>query len=286
MYELVAGSFSSIKVAAISLKPVKWNKSANADKLESMLRKAARTKAELLVATEGVLEGYVVNEVISDRTKIEAMRQVAEPIDGPNIRRFRSLARSLKKSLAFGFAERIGTEIFNAAIFIDHQGRIAGKYHKTQLNEGTDQSCMFNRVGKKLRAFNTPFGRVGFLICNDRWNPNIARALVLDGAQMLLICAYGSKKKEQNETVLARARENGVPIVEANVGVNVIVSKGEVAAYQWGNDKITTAVVDIPIQPSTKAARVVERGYLKWQKKEMFLRWRKTMRSLRKGARR
>ena len=104
MYELVPGSFSSIKVAAISLKPVKWNKSANADKLESMFRKAARTKAELLVATEGVLEGYVVNEVISDRTKIEAMRQVAEPIDGPNIRRFRSLARSLKKSLAFGFA--------------------------------------------------------------------------------------------------------------------------------------------------------------------------------------
>ncbi|GIT16216.1 MAG: hypothetical protein CM1200mP37_7970 [Chloroflexota bacterium] len=46
----------------------------------------------------------------------------------------------------------------------------------------------------------------------------IARTMVFDGAQMLLINSFGSKSKGQNETVLGRARENGVPIVEANVG--------------------------------------------------------------------
>ena len=78
---------------------------------------------------------------------------------------------------------------------------------------------------------------------------------MLDGAQYILIPSFGSKSKGQNETVLARARENGVPIVEANVGVNMIVSKGEVVAYAWGNDRITTATIDIPAPASTEAAR-------------------------------
>ena len=57
------------------------------------------------------------------------------------------------------------------------------------------------------------------MICADRANPLISRTLVLDGAQFILIPSYGSRKKWQNEAVLARGRENGVPVVQANVGV-------------------------------------------------------------------
>ena len=179
--------YKQVKVTAISLKPTKWDKPGNADAMERFFRKAAEDGPDLILQTEGVLEGYVVMDVIEGRKTADDLVEIAEPIDGEYIRRFQDLAKELQTCLAFGFAERIGGEVFNAAIFIDTEGEILGRYHKTQLAEGTDESWIFNRVGSTIRAFDTPFGRAGFVICNDRWNPMIVRTLVLDGAQYILI---------------------------------------------------------------------------------------------------
>ena len=269
--------YESVEVAAISFRPAKWDKAGNADRMEELFVRAAQKKPRLILTTEGALEGYVVMEIVEGRATAEAMLEVAEPIDGPYIRRFQKLARTLNTCLAFGFAERIGDEAFNCALFLDQEGEICGRYHKVQLAEGTHPSWQFNRVGHRLRAFDTPIGRAGFVICNDRWNPDIVRALVLDGARIILIPSYGAKTKRQNQAVLARARENGVPIVEANVGMNLIISKGEICAYQWGNDQITYGVVDIPAAPGAEAARQAEQDYLAAQSPEMELRYQRTM---------
>ena len=269
--------YESVEVATISFRPAKWDKAGNADRMEELFVRAAQKKPRLILTTEGALEGYVVMEIVEGRATAEAMLEVAEPIDGPYIRRFQELARTLNTCLAFGFAERIGDEAFNCALFLDQDGEICGRYHKVQLAEGTHPSWQFNRVGHRLRAFDTPIGRAGFVICNDRWNPDIVRALVLDGARIILIPSYGAKTKRQNQAVLARARENGVPIVEANVGMNLIISKGEICAYQWGNDQITYGVVDIPAAPGAEAARQAEQDYLTAQTPEMELRYQRTM---------
>ncbi len=272
--------YTPVRVAAISIKPTPWAKDANADKMEAFFREAADGEPDLVLTTEGVLEGYVVMDAVMDPEKGGAMLEVAEPIDGPYIARFRKLAKSLGTSLAFGFAERIDRDVYNTAVFIGPDGEICGKYHKVQLAEGAHESWYFNRVGKSLRAFDTPLGRAGFMICNDRWNPLIARTLVLDGARLLLIPSYGDKSKRQNEAVVARSRENGVPVVEANVGVNLIVSKGEQVAYAWGNDRITTAYVEMPAFPSTSLARSSEAEYLARQGPEMRRRYDETARRL------
>ena len=272
--------YDTINATAISIKPKKWDKAYNADKMEAFFREAARDRPDLMVTTEGVLEGYVVTDVIEQRKRAEAMLEIAEPLDGPYVTRFRRLAKALKSCLCFGFAERIGDDVYNSALFIDGQGEICGRHHKVQLAEGTHSSWNFNRVGSSLRAFDTPLGRAGILICNDRWNPLIARTLVLDGAQLLLIPSFGSKRRRQNQAVLARARENGVPIVEANVGMNLIVSKGEIAAYQWGNDRITTALIDVPATPSLDAARAYESEYVRRQVQEMDRRYQETMKRI------
>ena len=224
--------YTQVKATAISIKPKKWDKGFNADKVETFFREAAKEKPDVILTTEGVLEGLVSGDVIEHPEMGEAMLDIAEPIDGPYISRFRRLAKELSTCLCFGFAERVGDEVYNAAVFIDQAGEIRGHYHKTQLAEGTGPDWYFNRIGKTIRAFDTPIGRAGILICNDRWNPMIGRTLVLDGAQLLLITSYGMKTKVQNETVLARARENGVPIIEANVGMNV-----------WADRKATHAPI-------------------------------------------
>lgn len=272
--------YDIVKVSAISYRPIKWDKAANADAMEALFTKAAKENPQVILITEGALEGYIVSDVYEGRVPAREMLSIAEPVDGPYIQRFQKLARELHTCLCFGFAERIGDEVFNCALFLDRDGAICGKYHKSQLAEGTHPSWFYNRVGQQLRAFDTPMGRAGIVICNDRWNPLIVRSLVLDGARVIFIPSYGSRSKAQNETVLARARENGVPIVEANVGMNLIISQGEIVAYKWGNNRITTAEIAIPHAPSQTGARQAEAEYLRQQGPEMARRYQQTMQKI------
>ena len=273
--------YTSVKVSALSCRPRQWDKAHNADMVEEFVRRAVRARPDLVLTPEGVLEGYVVMDAIKDRSKRAAMLEIAEPIDGLYVKRFCRLARTLKVCIGLGFAERIRREVFNAAIFIDRRGRICGKYHKTQFAEGYHPSWTFNRIGRKLRAFDTPLGRAGFMICNDRGNPMIGRALALDGARLLLVPSYGNRSKPMNTAMLlARSRENGVPVVFANVGLNILISKGQVVAAEKALDRITTGVVEVPAPPSPHTARTAERTYLTAQGPEMRHRYRKLMADL------
>lgn len=266
--------FHRCKVAAINFVPEKWNKAKNAQKLEWFFSQAAKKGCQIALAPEGILEGYIFSDVIWHRERQEAFFDIAEPVDGRYMRHFKKLAQRLEICLCFGFARRSGDEIFNSAVFIDSEGKICGIHNK--LSEGTHPEWKFSRQGDKIRAFDTPFGRCGILICSDRWYPIIARTLVLDGAQFILIPTYGSKNRAQNKAVLARSRENGVPIVQANVGMNLIISKGEIVKFEYGKDRITTAFIDIPVRPGKQAARICENVFIKCQKK-MQINWFKIM---------
>ncbi len=241
-----------------------------------MFREAAANGAELALGPEGVLEGYVVNEIIAGTVSAKQMRDVAVSLNSPVINRFRALARELNMCLAFGLAEAIDKDVYNCAVFIDQTGRLRGTYHKMQLAEGYHSSWWYNRLGKNSRAFQTPYGRAGFLICNDRWNADIARIPVLDGARYLLIPSFGSRSKAQDKAVLERASENGVPIVEANVGVTLIISQGEIVAISRKKTTITYGTINIPAPPSKQNRDTHEQVFLTWRKKEMAVRYRQT----------
>ena len=266
--------FQSVDVAAISFVPERFEFDANCDRLEESFRKAAKEGAQIAVAPEGVMEGYVVNEIIGGNEPAARMNDVCVTMNGSPIRRFKKLAQELKLGLAFGCAEKIGRNVYNCAVFIDASGKLRGKYHKMQLAEGTHQSWWYNRLGKRSRAFNTPYGRAGFLICNDRWNADIARIPVLDGARYLMIPSFGSRSKSQDEAVLARARENGVPIIEANVGVTMLVSKGEIVARSRKMDTILYGTIEIPATAGSANRDAHERRFLSWRKTEMPRRFK------------
>ncbi len=265
----------SVRVAAISFVPEKLDLAGNADRLERAFREAAAGGAKIAVAPEGVLEGYVVNEMLAGKIPVARMRDAAIPIDHHLIRRFQDLAKSLGLCLVFGFAERISADVFNTAVFIDDAGVIRGKYHKMQLAEGYHPDWWWNRLGVQSRAFDTPYGRCGILICNDRWNPALARIPALDGAQFLVIPSYGSKSEAQDAAVLARGRENGLPVVEANVGVSLIVSGGEIAALRREAVAVTFSEIVIPTaavrDPAARDAE--EQKFLEWRSGEMRRRF-------------
>lgn len=260
-----------IRVAAISFEPQKFDLAGNARRLEQLFRDAQRGGARIAVAPEGALDGYVVNEIIAGTESAERMKDVAITIDGPVIGQFQKLAKELRMCLAFGFAERIGDDVYNSAVFIDHAGQLCGNYHKMQLAEGYDESWWFNRLGDKCRAFDTPFGRCGILICNDRWNPQLAKITALDGAQFLVIPSFGSTSEKQDEAVLSRSVENSIPVIEANVGVTLIVSENRIAAVDRAREHITFSEIVIPdARPVNATMRdEEEQRFLMWRTEEM-----------------
>jgi predicted amidohydrolase/acetyl esterase/lipase len=278
-------SAPTIRVAAISFVPQPLDLEGTARQLEAAFRKAAEGGARIAVAPEGVLEGYIINHILRGEIAAEKLREVAIPVDHALIQRFQSLARELRLCLVFGFAERIGTDVYNTAIFIDDQGNVCGKYHKMQLDEGYHPDWWFNRLGTTSRAFDTPFGRCGILICNDRWNPLLARIPMLDGAQFLVIPSYGSTSKEQDEEVLARSRETGLPVIEANVGVTLIASGGTVQAIERESATITFADIEIPdsVAPRESERNQAEQEFLRWRAAEMPLRYARRMEQIGKS---
>jgi predicted amidohydrolase len=209
---------------------------------------------------------------------------VAVKIDDPVIVRFQRLADELDMCLVFGFAERVGDDVFNCAVFIDHAGRICGKYHKMQFAEGYHPSWWFNRLGGKSRAFDTPYGRCGLIICNDRWNPTLARIPVLDGARYLIIPAFGSRSKSQDEAVQSRATENDVPIIEANVGVTLIIDRGATVAVQRLEETITFGSITIPAPVASNPSQRdrIEQEFLGWREAEMQRRYVQTIERLKR----
>ena len=272
-----------VRVAAISFVPVKFGLQQNADRLEAAFREAAAGEAKIAVAPEGVLEGYVVNEIIAGKHPAERINDVALTIDDAVIGRFRTLASELKMCLVFGFAERIDDEVYNTCVFIDDSGKICGRYHKMQFAEGYHADWWFNRLGSESRAFDTPYGRCGVLICNDRWNPDLAKIPALDGAQFLVIPSFGSRSESQDAAVLSRATENNLPIIEANVGVTLICSNNRIAAVDRREEAITYAEITIPPKRSADPDERdrVERRFLEWREAEMPLRYAKHVQKLR-----
>ena len=273
-----------VRVAAISFVPTKADVESNAARLEAAFRRAAQGGAKLAVAPEGIVEGYIVNEIIAGQMPAEKMREVALPIDHRIIRHFRDLAAELKLCLVFGFAEKVGDDVFNTAIFIDDAGAIRGTYHKMQLQEGCHPDWWFNRLGTASRTFETPFGRCGVLICNDRWNPALAKIPALDGAQFLVIPSFGSNSMNQDEAVIARSRENNnLPIVEANVGVTLVVSEGQPVSLSREKETVTLGEIVIPPATASRPAErdAVEREFLAWRETEMVRRYEVRMEKVR-----
>ena len=145
--------FQEVKVAAISFRPEKLKLDKNSKQLEEMFREAAAGGAQLAVAPEGVLDGYIVNEIISGKIPPEEIKRISLTMRSKTIQYFQDLAKSLNMCLVFGLAEKLAGEVYNCAVFLDQKGKLRGKYHKMQLAEGYHHSWWWNRLGKTTRAF-------------------------------------------------------------------------------------------------------------------------------------
>lgn len=111
--------------------------------------------------------------------------------DGPTTRLMQEIARKYSMVLVVPIYEEEMTGVFyNTAAVIDADGRYLGKYRKTHIPHclpGFWEKFYFAPGNLGFPVFETSYARLGVYICYDRHFPEGARALGLNGAEIVFI---------------------------------------------------------------------------------------------------
>ncbi|MBW4581888.1 MAG: carbon-nitrogen hydrolase family protein [Tildeniella nuda ZEHNDER 1965/U140] len=220
--------------------------SANLMLLEQTATTAAKQQANLLIFPELFLTGYNIGD---------AVKQLAEPCYGRSLQFAASIARECRLALLFGYAERDGETIYNAAALIDAEGNLAASYRKAHLF-GAEEQRLF--TPGQQRVLHTIAGvRVGVLICYDVEFPEAVRALALQGAELIAVPTALMFPYTQIPRVLipTRALENQVFVAYANrIGVEsslkycgfstIAAPDGTVLAQAGAEETLLVAEID------------------------------------------
>ena len=148
---------------------------------------------------------------------------IAEPIPGQTTNRLGEVAKKWNMYIVAALGEREGTAVYNTAVLIDRTGEIIGKYRKIQLPREEIEAGV--TPGNAFPVFDTDFGRIGMMICWDVQYAEPARALAVQGAEIIFLPIWGG-----NETLTkARAIENQVHVVSCGYSIASTIYD------PWGN---------------------------------------------------
>src|SRR4029079_1692771 len=118
--------------------------------------------------------------------------------DGPTTKRMQDLAKQTGMVLVVPMYEeddKASGIYYNTAAVIDSDGKYLGKYRKTHIPhvKGFWEKFYFRPGNLGYPVFETAVGKVGVYICYDRHFPEGARALGLNGAEMVFIPSATSR---------------------------------------------------------------------------------------------
>ena len=150
----------------------------NLEKHLAYIKEAQAGGADLLVFPELSLTGYVLQDLVP----VVAHRPQA---DDPVFRPLLEASREI--DLVVGFVEEDRRNRFFIASAYLSRGEVVHVHHKVYLpTYGLFDEGRFFALGDEVRAFDTRFGRVGMLICEDFWHASPPYLLWLDGADLFL----------------------------------------------------------------------------------------------------
>ena len=171
-------------VALAQIAPKLGDVRANLERHLEIAERVGAAGADLVVFPELSLTGYDLQDLAPE---------VAVPRDGEVLAR---LARaSSAVDIVAGFVEEDREHRFyNAAAYLT-RGSILHVHRKLHLpTYGLFQEGREFAPGETLRAFETPNGTVGLLLCEDVWHSPTAWLLAQQGAAMVIVAANGPSR--------------------------------------------------------------------------------------------
>jgi N-carbamoylputrescine amidase len=159
-------------------------KAAMMEKHEAYIAQAAQAGSQITCLQEIFYGPYFCAE---QQTR---WYDFTEPIpDGPTIKRMQNLARVHRMALIVPIYEIESEGVYyNTAAVIDNTGKYLGKYRKNHIPHvapGFWEKFYFRPGNLGYPTFDLGFVRIGVYICYDRHFPEGARALGLNGAEIV-----------------------------------------------------------------------------------------------------
>ena len=164
--------------------PIEKIKQTNIDKNVSFIDEAGKQGVQILCMQEVFTTPYFCAE--QEPRWYEAVEKIP---DGPTVKLMQEVARKHGMVLIVPiYEEEITGVYYNTAAVIDADGKYLGKYRKNHIphtKPGFWEKYYFKPGNLGYPTFETAFARIGVYICYDRHFPEGARALGLNGAEIV-----------------------------------------------------------------------------------------------------
>ena len=189
--------------------------------------------------------------------------KAGESIPGPTTEVFARLAREKGSYIVMGSMLEVDEHrrMFNTSVLIDRRGTICARYRKIHLfsyRSGEKRSLI---AGTEVVVTPTELGVIGLSICYDLRFPELYRAMVKQGAEIIVCPAAWPSPRLEHWIALNRARaiENQCYFIGCNqVGTPVPTTTfvgGSMITDPWGEtlvaagnaEGIITAVIDVAV---------------------------------------
>lgn len=198
------------------------DRDANIANAERLIREAAKHGANVILIQELFESPYFCKDHLTKH--FEFALPIAE---NPAVRRLAKVAAELSVVLPLSVFERAENAYFNTLVMVDADGRTLGIYRKSHIPEspGYHEKFYFSPGDTGFKVWPTRYGRLGVAVCWDQWFPESARAMALQGAEILLYpTAIGSEPQDPSldsrwhwqRTMQGHAAANVMPLVASN----------------------------------------------------------------------
>ena len=168
-----------LRVALVQFKPTKADVARNIQAVCDIIG-AHANQADLMVFPEAALSGYFLEGGVAEAAlTVERLIDMLgpPPAGGPDV--------------VIGFYERWRRRLHNSAVYLeagDGAWAVRHMHRKMFLpTYGVFDEARFVETGAEIRAFDTRFGRVGIMICEEMWHSLPATILALGGAELLVV---------------------------------------------------------------------------------------------------
>lgn len=222
MGDFMKEQIKKFTVAAAQAAPVFLNKKQTVEKACDLIAEADRSGAKVVVFPEAFISGYpdwiwiVPNSraAILNELYAELVNNAVE-IPDESTQKLCRAAKQAKIHVVMGLHERnteaSNSSLFNTLLFINSDGNIMGK-HRKLMPTGGERLIWAQGDGSTLQVFDTPFGKLGGLICWENYMPLARNAMYVGGTQIL---AAPTWDKSENWLLSLRhiAREGGMFVI-------------------------------------------------------------------------
>lgn len=226
---------SRIVSVAITQMACSWDTSTNIAKAEQLVRQAAQQGAQIILLQELFETPYFCKKPNPDYLQL-----ATTVADNPAIAHFQNIAKELKVVLPISFFERAGQARFNSIAIIDADGSVLGVYRKSHIPDGPGyhEKYYFNPGDTGFKVWQTRYAKIGVGICWDQWFPECARAMALQGAELLFYpTAIGSEPHDP--TIASSAHWQRVQQGHAGANLTPVIASNRIGSEEQDGYDIT-----------------------------------------------